>query len=572
MKKKRVSFFWIGLAALFTMVSCGEMPVSGGASGAARRAKGSLPLAGGGAELSIFMGGINDRVTSFAYEDNMLTKKIVDETGVKLNIIAVPEADANQRFNAMMSSGDYPDIILHGLSRNDLSYFAGQGILVPLDGYDYLGYPNIKGVFERYSAITDKLRGADGKLYALPDVNECLHCIHSNGRGYYYMPFIRDNGQKPPQTLDEFTAYLRYVRDNDVNKNGNPRDEIPVAFAADDTKTAVAFFAKAFMPFVHHDYGDTYFGLGINKGKVWEQYRDNEFREALAYMNMLYKEGLIAENSFTMTADQLLSLGENPDPIVAVGLTTWAQRIVQVEGTRFVEYFHLSPLEGPTGQRWGSNRDPTYILTARMMVTNKCKDPELALAWYDYMLNFDVMLTGYVGPKGLAWDDPDPNALGLGGGPAAFKLLLRFGAQPVNASWNQANPMNRTIDFRLSEQATGVTEAIRWLETGDPALYTAVRSNPSYNEIQWIYGTAQYSVPYAIPAEYFLPPLVMGEADADRIADISAVLNSHKIKAFVEFITGVRNINNNGDWNAYLAELDRLNSREMADIFQKYIK
>jgi hypothetical protein len=40
----------------------------------------------------------------------------------------------------------------------------------------------------------------------------------------------------------------------------------------------------------------------------------------------------------------------------------------------------------------------------------------------------------------------------------------------------------------------------------------------------------------------------------------------------VEFITGVRNINSDADWNAYLADLDRLNSKEVLAIRQKNLK
>jgi hypothetical protein len=40
----------------------------------------------------------------------------------------------------------------------------------------------------------------------------------------------------------------------------------------------------------------------------------------------------------------------------------------------------------------------------------------------------------------------------------------------------------------------------------------------------------------------------------------------------VEFVTGVRDINNNAHWNSYLAELDRMSSPEMVQILQKYVK
>jgi hypothetical protein len=56
------------------------------------------------------------------------------------------------------------------------------------------------------------------------------------------------------------------------------------------------------------------------------------------------------------------------------------------------------------------------------------------------------------------------------------------------------------------------------------------------------------------------------------MADINAVLDSYKDQAFTEFIIGTRDINNNTAWNTYLADLDRLGSKELATILQKYIK
>ena len=40
----------------------------------------------------------------------------------------------------------------------------------------------------------------------------------------------------------------------------------------------------------------------------------------------------------------------------------------------------------------------------------------------------------------------------------------------------------------------------------------------------------------------------------------------------MEFITGVRNISSDADWNAYLAELDQLGSKEVLSIRQKYLR
>jgi hypothetical protein len=70
----------------------------------------------------------------------------------------------------------------------------------------------------------------------------------------------------------------------------------------------------------------------------------------------------------------------------------------------------------------------------------------------------------------------------------------------------------------------------------------------------------------------FIPPLSLDDKDNSRVADISATLNPYKEQAMTEFITGKRDINSDADWSAYLADLDKLGSGELAAILTKYLK
>jgi putative aldouronate transport system substrate-binding protein len=381
------------------------------------------------------------------------------------------------------------------------------------------------------------------------------------------MPWMRDNNIKQPQTLNEFTEYLRYVKSHDLNKNGKS-DEIAVAFDKDNVLNFVSYIAKAYMPFVNGEY----YGLAMENGKIVEQYKDSRFRDALKYIAGIYKEGLILSDSLTMSNDQLKGLLENPEPIVGVGGQSWLNNYVAWPGTRFMEHYVLPALEGPTGQRNASNNQPWNIMGAKWFVTNKAKDPGLAIALYDYLINLDVELDGYVGPKGQAWTDADPGALCMLGDAARFKMLMAFGNTPVNISWGQANPMIRNIEWQLGEQATGVEVLQRWYETGDPAILKEATDAPIASGIGPWFITATQLSKYKMPDDLFIPLMALNDADNARVTDINAVLNSFKEQAISEFIIGARDINNNAAWNTYIAELDRLGSAELVRIRQKYIK
>jgi putative aldouronate transport system substrate-binding protein len=570
MKKILVPVLFLFMGAAFAFGG-GARGASGSASAVLKKGpRGSLPVTETETVLTVFVGsGSSPRtVTSFSLEDNEFTKKILKDTNIKLDVISANSAERRERMNILLSTNTYPEVIINNaLTLNDVIYYASQGIFIAIDQYEPLSYPNIKAAFDEYPAAKDIVSGSDGKMYALPQVNDCLHCTYANGRMWYYMPWIRDNKLKVPETLDEFTEYLRYVKTHDMNKNGKS-DEIPLAFNRDNTKNFVSYIAKAFMPFV---VSGAYYGLGLSNRKVTEQYRDPDFRDALRYISGLYKEGLVMADSFTMTVDQFSGLTQNADPIVAVEGVSWYHNFNSQGTERWIDIFNLPPLKGPKGQRNAGNGDPWTIMGPSMAITNKCKDPEIAIALYNYFIDYENVLIGNMGPKGIGWDVADPGTISLLGGPADHKWLVSSGNQRINISWEQSNPMIRGTRYRLGFQSTTVEESKRWLGSGDPSLKDLLLQDVSYAEEMW-YLTSLENQKYAMARDYFIPPVVFSDDDNARVTDINAVLEPYKEQAMVEFITGIRNINSDADWNTYLADLDRMGSRDLVTIIQKYIK
>jgi putative aldouronate transport system substrate-binding protein len=560
-----ISAFAGGNSAQGPAQSAATTPLEGGGP----RRYPSLPFATDGkTSLTIFVGGIGGQVTTFDYPENTLTKKVVDDTGVMLNFVTSSMADATTRLNLLLNSGDYPDVITRygtDFNKNAVEYYASQGIFIPLDNYDMLNYPNIKKAFAEYPVLFDLLQMSDGKMYSTPFVNDCIQCVYREGRGWYFMPWARDNSRKLPATLDEFTDYLRWIRDNDLNGNGDRNDEIPLTFEKGDLQNFIAYFAKSYMPWSNN-------GLMLYDGVVTEQYRLNEFREVLKYLAGLYKEGLIKEDSFTMTGEQLQTSLRSPAPVIGTYFKTWTNGPLDTSSQRFREVNVLPMLTGPNGQRWASNMTPVSQCNFGWFITDKCKNPELAIAMYDYMTNWWIACEDY-GPKGIGWDDADPGSTGLGGGPARHKLLASRGTQKVNQTWNQFYPAINNSADRLAQQANNARVTIEWLHTGNPALLPQILNDPDYIEIMYTYlPTLQIQEGITIPLKYFIPPVTMSNTDSVRVGDINAVLNPYKDQAWVEFITGIRDPNSNAAWTAYLSDLDRINSREMVSIYQKYIK
>jgi putative aldouronate transport system substrate-binding protein len=393
MKKLTILFLCCMTAAAVLITSCA--PKSGttaaGAGSGATRGR----LANGDVTLSIFYhGGISRWATDLSYENNAFTKKLVDDTGVKVDITAMSYADSAQRLNVMLNSGDYPEVIFgRNFSINELSYYGDQGIFIPLDDYDIENYKNIGEAFRRYPFLPKVIQGTDGKTYALPSISECIHCLYRSGRTAYYMPFVRDNNLKMFETYDEFVDYLRWVRDNDANGNGDKTDEIPMMWASDRTVNAISFFAKNYMPYVDG-------GVAVVNGKVTEQYKLNEFRETLRFMANMYKENLIAPDSFTMTTDEAKALVNRETPIVGAFGHHQMNIIMTTNSPRWVESFIMPTLKGKDGVMYASNFTPWQGLSNLMVITDKCKNPEIAIGIYDYLTEFETRMNSAFGPPG----------------------------------------------------------------------------------------------------------------------------------------------------------------------------
>jgi putative aldouronate transport system substrate-binding protein len=568
--KKRIAVIALVSVLLLSLGACKGKSDGASSGSSAARVKGSLPLVDKKTTVKVFLGesGGANVVSSYKYADNAFTKRVTDDTNIEIDWIIGSAANKREQLNVLLSAGDYPEILITDtLSYSDLVYYAGQGILRSLDEFDPLSYPNIKAAFDEYPDMPQKLRSNDGKMYALPSVNDCLHCIYSYGRMWYYMPWIRDNGRTAPETTEEFTEYLRWVKNTDLNKNGR-QDEVPLAFEKGSLKNFIAFLAKPFMPFVY----SSYFGLSLENGKVVEQYKDPRFREALKYIAGLYKEGLILPDSFAMTQDELRSIQTSDTPILGVLGSPWKNNYTVQPSVRWAEVFELRALKGPNGEQNAGNGDPWSIMSPSFFITDKCKDPELAIALYDYLINFDVQMDSYIGPKGTAWEDATPCTLSILNIPASHRMFVTYGSQPFNATWDQASPMIRNKRFRGGEEATAVPDMIEFLTTGKASLVEPLVNNMSFtNEGLW-YLTSAMNEKWTMPASVFIPPLAFNDTDNARYSDINATLDPFKDQAITEFITGIRNINSDSDWNTYLAELDRVGSAEMASIIQKYIK
>lgn len=485
--------------------------------------QGVFPLVEEPATLRVLVLG-NPVVEDFA--TNAFTQWYQERTNVQVEWEVVSPDAASAGLNIRLSSGDYPDVILNfAIDPAVLQLYGTQGIFLALDGYIDQDATYIHHLFEQYPLAREVITASDGHVYSMPAINDCYQCSMPQ-KLWVYGPWLEQLGLETPTTVDEYAEILRQFKTGDPNGNGDD-DEVPLM-------TSVPLpFDNFFMNAFGFNPGGK--RLYVEDGVVTASYATDGWKEGLRYLRGLYAEGLIGEESFTQTQDQIrqfasasedVRMGSAPALFPGQFLTIESS----LEGGVWSEYTTIPPLEGPTGIRQTARNPYTPFNVSSVVVTNTCEDPALAVRWADGMYEAEATMRLCYGVPGENWRWAEAGEVGIDGEPAWWKRLSTYGGVQ-NAHWNEQGPALRTEKLRHSEAVEGVNLA--------QILYQQTREN--YEEFQQ-------------PAEWFLPPLYFSQEQAELVATLGATLESLVLETMAQAIIGTFDID--GQWDSYLEQLD----------------
>ena len=181
----------------------------------------------------------------------------------------------------LLGKTDMPDI----LNPTDFGVMelAANELIVPLDDYLELMPDIVNAVGEEHM---ESWRAADGHIYTIPSV--------STIRGSFSMMIRQDwlnaLGMGVPDKWEDWLAYWRGVRDNDLNGNGDFSDEIPLALAGGmGGERCLTLLMNAFGIAASND---TQFCV-LDDGSYTMVYEHPRYREFLEAVAGLYAEGTL---------------------------------------------------------------------------------------------------------------------------------------------------------------------------------------------------------------------------------------------------------------------------------------
>ena len=508
---------------------------------------------------------VDERVTMTAFiptsslvddwQDNDFVRYLEEKTNVFLELETAPDgAEAMQKRNLLLASGDYPEIFITGFSKSEQQFYGSQGVFLPLNDLIAEYGVNTRKAFADYPLVEENMTMLDGTIYSLPDINDCFHCAYSQ-KMWIYQPWLDKLGLEMPATTEEFKDVLIAFRDRDPNGNGI-QDEIPLSGAVSGYGTGVdGFIMNAFV----YSHGNLAEGgasnnelaergsrIFIKNGIITAAFAEPGWREGLRYMNDLYNERLLSGDAFIQDRSQYLQLGENPD-VVLMGAGSAGHNGVFTqfysESGRWLDYKVVPALEGPDGTRV-SRYNPVYGV-GEWTITDRAAYPEAAFRLGDAFYEPDLMLHSTYGREGIEWVWAQPGEIGINGRQAVWKALVGYGDGGRSSWWHQRGPQVRSRDFRLGE--------VR----GDDSLLSVIL----YEE------TRDKMAPYKVDSEMLLPPLAFNEDVSVEIVDFESTLTNYVNEMIARFIIGDADINT--EWDDYLAELDNIGLPRYIELIQE---
>lgn len=482
-----------------------------------------FPLVETKAELTFFAGG------STMVEDlntNWQTQYYEEMSNVHITWEMVVGAEAGEKLNLSLASGDYPDVYWNtGLNTTQQAHYGSLGAFLPLNDLIDESTHYLKQILADRPDILQAITDPNGNIYSLFRTSGISH-TDTQQKMWVYKPWLDQLGMDIPTTTEEYYDMLVAFRDHDMNGNGDPEDEYPLVGSTNGWMTDVSGFLMN--PFILNDGNDR---LNLVNGKLEPAYVQEGWREGLRYLNRLYQEGLIAKESFVQDGNQLISLTTGSDNIVIGSVpAAYAGAFLNLGAVpnALSDYVVIPPLKSGADSRAVTPRYYGDIAIGAYVITSACEDPALAMKWVDYWYSEEGTLLTTWGREGIEYEWVDVKNI-MGTTPA-MKPLITYD-QPQNFFWKGMGPRYFTTIHRNVE------------------IYQA-----------GMLATALYeaSLPYQeCWPEEVIPQFLWATAEQSaELANLKTVINSFVSESTAAFIIGSKNLDS--DWDSYVNELNNM--------------
>ena len=530
---------------------------------------GYLPLSTTNEKLVI---GIMQNTKVLSYDDNYVTKTLEQMTGVDIEFMffASGQAAARQQLALMIAGNEkLPDIIVCFLDDAMRSELGNEGYLIDhtpyLESSDYFHYGS------QYLAVANEMETnlfwnrykdpLSGAIYGVPSISNGGAVDICGYLGGINADFAKAVGMNVEDidTVEEVYQFLKKVVTEDPNGNGQ-KDEMGILYFPNGYRSNLEqWVVNAYV------YWNQLSFFNVTDGKVWEPFSTPEFREAFIELNKWYKEGLISDLSFTIgEASEMKALLETPDCYTIGIFGGHPVNVCNTNSQIGATYKNLNILNDVSGKGGYTVLGSNTTLEMVVSITSDCANPDLAFRFLDHNLNPELGPIFRYGEPGVHWIEID-GAIEVDGQmvevydetgfPAGYHVIKDEWSTETKCTWHSG--MNKM-----------------WVQAG---YENGLNFNPGYGGIAYYYepGTRNELLWYSDqelrngtdPEEKFFNVSYNSE-EMEIVTEVQAELIDTLNTWRAELITGVKDPNNDADWNAFLDELEEKGLYDWMDAAQ----
>ena len=313
----------------------------------------------------------------------------LDRANIEVELMSFDNAELQEKTNLLLAGGDYPDFFFKNYIPDVEKYGVQEGILIPLEDLIREYAPNLTALLDEQDGWK-YITSTDGHVYSLPNILEASTVYPINAPMWINKRWLDNLGLQEPTTMEELDKVLRAFKEQDANGNGDPNDEVPFTFATNQ------FMPHHFLQYMEDGLHMSNEYLAVIDGElVYYPLTDGFKDNYLSLLRNWYLDGIIDQNAFTQKYDEMTVNGKAAD---IHGMFWRSNPSGQVGPERGDDYVTMK-----VTSEYGWATDPN-ILTGAMMITDKCENPEVLIAWVDYFYTEEGSMLASYGVEGESYE------------------------------------------------------------------------------------------------------------------------------------------------------------------------
>ena len=338
-------------------------------------------------------------ITSIA--ETVSAKAMEELTNVKIDWECASSSDASTLFNLMLASNDMPDIIITTPEAPEL--YKSSGAFVPITQYIDEYAPNFKSIMENVEHYGSDVPDENGEIWGMysyfPDPNMS---------GIWTFPLVRQDwlnklNLSNPTTQDEWYKVLKAFKENDMNGNGDPNDEIPM--------TMRSLWQIRYLGLWPNRVTDDFFVK--EDGKISYGFIEPGYRKGVEFMRKLYEEKLIDNEFLVQDLKQMERKILTDKAGSAIGGTynyvnEFKKQLSDTNPNYDMKLAGILKSNLGDGEKYSFDGDVNKVFSSyAFFVTKACKNPELAVRWCDSFFSKEGGTAAQFGKEGETYDMVD---------------------------------------------------------------------------------------------------------------------------------------------------------------------